>query len=91
MEGFGIVLQSIGAIFLMYSQFEMNRTASLWLQALDLTVDQIVSGSDVTRFRGIDEHWDRDLKRDKWLSLFGWIFFFLGYLILIEHVLTAKG
>jgi hypothetical protein len=56
MEGFGIVLQSIGAIFLMYSQFEMNRTASLWLQTLDLTVDQIVSGSDITRFRGIDKH-----------------------------------
>lgn len=91
MEGFGIVLQSIGAILLMYSQFEMNRTVSLWLQSLDLTVDQVVSGSDVTRIRRIDKHWDQDLKLDRWLALFGWLFFVGGYLLLIWHVLSVKG
>ncbi|UEM08433.1 hypothetical protein J4G43_026955 [Bradyrhizobium barranii subsp. barranii] len=90
MEGFGIVFQSIGAILLMYSQFEMNRTVSLWLQSLDLTVDQVVSGSDITRIRGIDKHWGRDLKWDRWLSLFGWLFFVGGYLLLIWHVVNVR-
>ncbi|WP_262048176.1 hypothetical protein [Bradyrhizobium sp. Bra78] len=91
MEGFGIVFQSVGAILLMYSQFEMNRTVSLWLQSLDLAIYQVVSGSDITRIRGIDMHWGRDLQRDKWLALFGWLFFVGGYLLLIWHVVNVKA
>jgi hypothetical protein len=92
MEGFGIVLQSIGAILIMYSQFEMSRTASMWLRTLDMTVDQLASNAtDIVRVRGLDQHWEGDLKRDKWLSLFGWLFFVGGYFLLIWQILNAKG
>ena len=46
MEGIGIALNAIGALFIAYSQVEMNRTVSMWLQTLDLTVDQLVRTVD---------------------------------------------
>jgi hypothetical protein len=92
MEGFGILLQSIGAILLMYSQFEMNRTASMWLRTLDMTVDQLANNApDIVRVSGLDRHWERDLKWDKWLSLLGWLCFVGGYFLLIWQILNAKG
>jgi hypothetical protein len=92
MEGFGIVLQSVGAILIMYSQFEMNRTASMWLRTLDMTLDQLANAApDIVRVRGVDRHWERDLTRDKWLSLFGWLFFVSGYFLLIWQILNAKS
>jgi hypothetical protein len=57
MEGFGIVLQSLGAIALAYSQYQMNRTASMWLRTLDMTVEQLaINARDIVRLRGMDEH-----------------------------------
>jgi hypothetical protein len=90
MEGFGIALQSVGAILIAYSQFQMNRTISIWLQSLDVTVDQIVSGAlDIVRVRGIDQHWDRDLRRDRWLSPIGWICLVVGEILLLSNILNA--
>ena len=68
MEGFGIILQTIGALLIAYSQFQMNRTIGLWLQSLDLTVGGLANNDhDIVRVSGIDKHLDRDLKRDKWM------------------------
>jgi hypothetical protein len=92
MEGFGIVCQSIGAILIAYSQFEMNRTISMWLQSLDGTVEGLVSNAgDIVRVRGIDQHWDRDLKRDKWMSPLGWLLFVGGEILLVWHFATVRG
>jgi hypothetical protein len=87
MEGIGIALNGVGALLIAYSQFEMNRTISMWLQTLDMTVDQMLtSRSDIQRVRGIGDHWDRDLKRDKWMAPIGWLLFVIGYLIsLFSH------
>jgi len=92
MEGFGIAFQSVGAILIVYSQFEMNRTVSMWLQTLDMTVDQIASGAlDVVRVRGIDKHWDRDLKRDKWMSPVGWLLLVVGEIALLWDIVTRTS
>ena len=91
MEGIGIVLQSIGALLIAYSQFEMNRTVSMYLQALDMTVGDIIGHGDIRRVSGLDQHWNRDLKRDKWLSTIGWILFSAGYFILLNVMLTRTG
>ena len=85
MEIVGIALNAIGAILIAYSQVEMNRTISMWLRTLDGTVDQMrTPSSNIVRVRGIDMHWDRDLKRDRVLSPIGWILFVRGlFLILV--------
>jgi hypothetical protein len=81
---------TIGALFIAYSEFEMNRTISMWLQTLDMTVDQIVQNDvDIVRVRGLEKHWDRDLRRDKWMSPLGWILFLVGYFILIGRLHLA--
>jgi len=86
MEGIGIACQSVGAILIAYSQFEMNRTISMWLPTLDATMDQILSGApDIVRFRGIDRHYERDLRRDRWMSPIGWFLFVVGEIILLSH------
>lgn len=86
MEGIGIASQSIGALLIAYSQFEMNRTISMWLQSLDTTVDQLANKRcDIIRVRGIDEHWDRDLRRDKWMSPIGWVLFVAGEILLLAR------
>jgi hypothetical protein len=91
MEGFGIVLQSVGAILIAYSQSQMNRTISLWLQTLDLTVDRLTRGENVVRVTGLDRHWARDLRRDRWMSPIGWLAFMAGYFMLIYELLTRTA
>jgi hypothetical protein len=54
MEGLGIALQSVGAILVGYSQYEMNRTLGMWLRSLDITVDQLARNQrDIVRVRGL--------------------------------------
>ena len=88
MEGLGIIANIIGAALVMYSQLEMNRTISMWLTSLDMTVEGILSRGDTYLIRGIDKHWDKDLKCDKWLSAVGWSLFMAGYFLLAYVYMT---
>jgi hypothetical protein len=96
MEGIGIVLNAIGALLIAYSQFEMNRTISMWLRTLDLTFDQLVMAIEptvtqppqITRVRGLVRHWNRDLQRDRWMSPLGWLLFVSGFFILLWVIAT---
>jgi hypothetical protein len=90
MEGIGILCQSIGALLIVGSQFEMNRIISIWLQTLDMTVHQLVTNArDIVRFEGVDRHWIEVIDRDRWLSPIGWLLFVAGEVILLWHLATA--
>ena len=91
MEGVGVACQTIGALLIAYSQFEINRTISMWFRSLDHTVENLVSNpNNVLRIRGVDQHWDRDLKRDKWMSTLGWTLIVLGEIIVLWHLATTS-
>ncbi len=91
MEGWGLVLNGIGAMLIAYSQFQINRVLSMWLPSLDLTVQQLtVPGADVLRINGIDEHWQNALRWDRWYSGVGWVLFVVGFWMLMWSV-AAKA
>lgn len=83
-----VVANILGAVLIVYSQFEMNRIISMWLEGLDVTVGDLVDNSpDIVRISGIDEQWNDELKRYRLLTFVGSLLFFGGYvLLLIDYI-----
>jgi hypothetical protein len=90
MEVWGLILNGVGAILVAYGQYQVGETVRLWLMSLQVMAESREE-IQVAVVRGVDRHWARSAKLNRWLAVVGWSLFVTGIALqLVPHVQPIK-
>ena len=83
----GLVLNTIGSIFLAFSLNKTTRILDTSITALEHFKDMFLSKGDVLSFTGLDKHRKRALNRTKNLTTVGLACLIMGFLLQLSSLI----
>ncbi len=89
MNTFGLALDLVGVIVLAYGQRVRSRRIAVWINSLDVTVEALLTQSEVPRFEGMDRAHERDVKRAAPIVAVGWGLLVGGLALQVIAALTS--
>jgi hypothetical protein len=83
MEKWGLIFNTIGVLVLAIAQNKLDGMVRFWLDALDFSIETILSPSHApsVRISGMDEQMKRVLTTNRWLSTAGWAISAVGFVL----------
>ena len=86
----GLILNTIGSIFLAYSLNKTTKMLDTSVSALEHFKDTLLSKGDVLSFTGLDEHRKNAFKKTKNFTTIGLCFLIFGFILQIISMITNK-
>lgn len=87
----GLILNTIGSIFLAYALNKTTRLLNTSIGALEHFKDTLLNDGDVISFTGMESHRKNALKNSKQLTSIGLVLLIIGFLLQLVPLLFDKN